>query len=111
MSFKDKITLKINEISKSTREIVEDWLLDKLSDNMMNLNNGVYCKRITLREMPEKVHRFEFLQTVNSLDERIVCVEHYDGGAWTNVGRGDSYFMIYCSKDPENKYLKSLKQN
>lgn len=110
MSFQDKLTFKLNKITRTVREIVEEWLLEQLSQEMMNLNNGVYCKRITMREMPEKIHRFEFLQLVNSLDPRIVCVEENDGGAWTNMGRGETYYLLYCSRNAENKYLNSLKK-
>jgi hypothetical protein len=110
MSFQDKLTYKINEITKTTHEIVEDWVLEQLSNTMMKLNNGVLCRKVTLREIPMGIDRYEILQIANGLDPRIVCLEEYDGGAWTGMGRGESYFMIYCSRNSDNKYLTSLRQ-
>lgn len=110
MSFQDKLTLKINNIIRTKHEMVEEWLLEQLSQEMINLNNGLYCRRVSMRELPKELVLFEFLQIINGLDSRIVCVEKYDGGAWTNMGRGESYFMLYCCKNPENQSLLKLRQ-
>jgi hypothetical protein len=123
MSFQDKLTQKLNEITTNETEKLQEWLLDILSSKrFIKSDEDPECYHsYYLTEKPilgRYVSIEELVYLINNLDPRIVGMIVYldekplkwdSYPSWIESGE-NTKFKIYYSKDPNNKYLNALKE-
>jgi len=122
MSFQDKLTEKLNEITTTETEKLQKWLLDILSSkNFIKSDEDPECYHsYNLTEKPiigRYVSIEELVYLINNIDPRIVSKIVYLGEkplkcdsypSWIDSDE-NTKFKIYYSKNP-NKYLNALRE-